>query len=271
VIVGVVLAGGESRRFGSNKLLATYRGLRLLERVILTLSSISGEVVVSMRGTTASEARRIAESLGATVVYDDEALPCQGPPRGVVSAFKAVDASEYVILGGDQARASTLLLEALVGEARMAAASSATIVQWDGFLAPTIGYATREAARFLIHSCMLKRGMARLTDLYRGPSTSLLVGWHRLTDSPLEVASVNYREDLDDDIARSKAPPRPAPIDYWLRRVNYLRDALERLEEGRVEDARRLLLLEAKLYRTLGLVLLEVHALKDYRGLEAAR
>jgi molybdenum cofactor guanylyltransferase len=45
-VTGVILAGGESRRFGSNKALADINGSRLIERVINLLSPIFEQLII---------------------------------------------------------------------------------------------------------------------------------------------------------------------------------------------------------------------------------
>ena len=46
-IIGVVLAGGKSSRFGSNKALHQYEGITLLERTILLLTPFCQRIFIS--------------------------------------------------------------------------------------------------------------------------------------------------------------------------------------------------------------------------------
>lgn len=48
-ILGAVLAGGASRRFGSDKALALYDGRPLIEHAILSLAALCGTVVIAGR------------------------------------------------------------------------------------------------------------------------------------------------------------------------------------------------------------------------------
>lgn len=45
-VTGVILAGGRSSRFGTNKALSIFRGERLIERLVRSLRSVTGELMI---------------------------------------------------------------------------------------------------------------------------------------------------------------------------------------------------------------------------------
>lgn len=79
-VVGVVIAGGRSVRFGGEKAVALLAGRPLLAWAAERLRSVCAEVAVNARAGT--EAESVARSLGLTVLHD-EAGDATGPLAGV--------------------------------------------------------------------------------------------------------------------------------------------------------------------------------------------
>jgi molybdenum cofactor guanylyltransferase len=81
----VVLAGGQSRRFGSDKALAQFRGMTLLEHVLRGLTALGFAQVV----LTAKEPQRYAAIAfaGIELVMDEHAA--QTPLAGLLAGLKA--------------------------------------------------------------------------------------------------------------------------------------------------------------------------------------
>ena len=86
-IAGLILAGGASRRFGSDKALAHLPGDQrtLLDRAIALLSTVAGTVSV------VAPADRPYPNLVADV------YPGEGPLGGVISGLRACDAQLAII------------------------------------------------------------------------------------------------------------------------------------------------------------------------------
>jgi molybdopterin-guanine dinucleotide biosynthesis protein A len=79
-VVGLVLAGGRSVRFGGEKAVAQFDGKPLLEWAALRLVSVCARVAANVRPGTGAEA--VAKRLGWPVLYD-EAGDALGPLAGV--------------------------------------------------------------------------------------------------------------------------------------------------------------------------------------------
>jgi molybdopterin-guanine dinucleotide biosynthesis protein A len=79
-VVGLVLAGGRSVRFGGEKAVATLDGRTLLEWAAQRLRSVAADVAANVRAGTEAEA--VARSLGLPTLYD-EAGDALGPLAGV--------------------------------------------------------------------------------------------------------------------------------------------------------------------------------------------
>jgi len=82
-ILGAILAGGQARRFGSDKAQALYEGARLIDRVAAALAVQSGAVVVCGR-----------EEPGFTCIPDwpDAGL---GPLGGLAAALRHAEMSRF--------------------------------------------------------------------------------------------------------------------------------------------------------------------------------
>lgn len=78
-VVGVVLVGGQSRRYGRNKALEFFQGERLIDRQVRTVRSLFAEVLV-----IANEPELYLH-LDVTIVRD--VIPRQGPLGGIYTGL----------------------------------------------------------------------------------------------------------------------------------------------------------------------------------------
>jgi molybdopterin-guanine dinucleotide biosynthesis protein A len=85
MIVGLVLAGGRSLRFGSDKALATLGGRTLLEIVASRLGRVCAETAIS--APAGGPVAALAERLGLTVLEDPPTAP-RGPLSGVLAGLE---------------------------------------------------------------------------------------------------------------------------------------------------------------------------------------
>jgi molybdopterin-guanine dinucleotide biosynthesis protein A len=96
-VSGIVLAGGRSRRFGSDKLAARVGGGTLLDRSVAALASVASDLVVVV---APGDDRVLAPTAGTLrVVTDAEAHG--GPLVGLLAGLEAVDQPMAVVVGGD--------------------------------------------------------------------------------------------------------------------------------------------------------------------------
>ena len=87
---GIILAGGRSRRMGTDKALAQIRGQTFLERALDALEGARSVVVVGHRRPT-----------GEPVVWTSEQPPGSGPAAGIAAALDFVTAADVVVLPVD--------------------------------------------------------------------------------------------------------------------------------------------------------------------------
>lgn len=108
--IGVVLAGGVSRRMGERKAEILLDGTPLGERAARLLAQCCDRVVISL----ATEDARSAYGFPAVV---DHAPAGRGPLAGIDAAFRAGLAEDLLVLACDYPNVSHVLLDELVRSA----------------------------------------------------------------------------------------------------------------------------------------------------------
>jgi len=118
VIWAVVLAAGESRRMGTQKLLLPFGETTVVEAVVAAALGSRADRVMAVLGADAGEVRRKLETSGiSTTVNADYA---RGMLSSVQAGFKALgeDAEAAVVMLGDQPFLPTKVVDAVVGAYR---------------------------------------------------------------------------------------------------------------------------------------------------------
>jgi len=122
----IVLAGGESSRFGSNKALQVLAGKSLVRRVVERVSEVTGEVVVVVgRGEPTAEYCAFLPS-GVRVANDD--LEGKNPLVGIVTGLSAAESDYAAVLACDIPFVNTKVIELLF---RRASDADAAIPRWN--------------------------------------------------------------------------------------------------------------------------------------------
>jgi len=121
----IILAGGQSSRFGSNKALQDLAGKPLIRHVVERVSSFAGEVVVVIgRGESKTMYSKLLPS-GVTIVNDD--LEGKNPLIGFVSGLTATESDYAAILACDVPFVSGEVVELLF---RRGSNADAAIPRW---------------------------------------------------------------------------------------------------------------------------------------------
>jgi molybdopterin-guanine dinucleotide biosynthesis protein A len=150
-VSGIVLAGGRSSRFGSDKLVARVDGERLLDRSVAALGEVVTEIlVVSEPGATRELPTGVAVPL--RVVADPE--PFGGPLVGLLAGLEAAREPLVVVVGGDMPGIVPDVLRLLIGRLVADDGRAAATLQSRGRSAPLplalrTGAATDAARRLL--------------------------------------------------------------------------------------------------------------------------
>jgi molybdopterin-guanine dinucleotide biosynthesis protein A len=111
-VTGIVLAGGRSARFGSDKLALEIDGRPLLHLAIEAVGAVTSRlIVVAAPGAEPP----IPGDLGARVRILHDPEPFGGPLVGLAAALAAVDTPLVLVAGGDMPRLVPLVLRRLAG------------------------------------------------------------------------------------------------------------------------------------------------------------
>ena len=105
---GAVLAGGRSRRMGTDKALITTDGIALVQRAADALRTAGADPVIVVGGNRAA-----IEALGLELI--DDLWPGEGPLGGIITALRAVDTEFVAVLSCDLTDASAIAVRSVHG------------------------------------------------------------------------------------------------------------------------------------------------------------
>jgi len=109
-VSGVVLAGGNSRRFGADKALAPFHGTTLVARAVQSMRLLLAEGSLDNLAL-ADRSRGLVEDLDS--VADG---PGRGPAAGILGAARATPGSPLLVLACDLPKVPVGLLRTLVSQ-----------------------------------------------------------------------------------------------------------------------------------------------------------
>lgn len=115
-VCGVLLAGGESRRFGTPKAFATYNELPFYKKILTELNTLVTTETLIITKPELLNGFELLEKV--KIVTDDKNYAGMGPLAGVYTAMLLNKASYYVVVACDMPLVSRNTLFKLVGEAR---------------------------------------------------------------------------------------------------------------------------------------------------------
>ena len=194
---GIVLAGGRSRRFGSDKLVVSLAdGRTLLDAAIAGVGAVASDVVVVL---APGDGRSVAGAGGEAVRIARDAEPFGGPLVGLLAGLEVVDQPLAVVTGGDMPHLSPDVLGLMLRTLASAdAAFGAVVLERRGRLEPLpaalrVGLAT-DVARILVAD-----GERRLRSLFERLPTRTIdeAAWRPLDPDGDTLADVDEAADLD--------------------------------------------------------------------------
>ena len=203
-VTGVIVAGGLSRRFGSDKASATLRGRPLLQWVRDALAPVVDElIIVTAAGQTPPP---MHPAIPATVVEDRE--PERGPLGGLATGFAVAASPVCFAASCDAPLLQTPVVDRVIDAL---AGHDAVLPEVGGFQQPLAAAYRREPALAAAEAA-LAAGGNRVIDAFAALDV-LALGEDRL--SPLEpdlrsFCNANTPEELAELAVLLDAPP-PAP------------------------------------------------------------
>lgn len=97
-IVGAILAGGQSRRFGSPKAFAKQNGVYFFQRAVEALRPFVQELYIVSHPTLVA---RFQQETNEKVIVDEEKYRGQGPLAGIYTVMKQTEAEWVFVLPCD--------------------------------------------------------------------------------------------------------------------------------------------------------------------------
>lgn len=191
-VTGIVLAGGRSSRFGSDKLAASYRGSPLLHHAVSRLSEVCDDVVAVL----APDDRRADVPAGARIAHD--LTEGEGPLAGLHTGLMAAVRSDVVVVaGGDMPDVSTAVIRMMLQA--MDDGQVDAVALEDGGRARPLPCVLRtwpaaEAAHALLHA-----GRRRLRDVLDALGVTVVAEptWTALDPDRRTLFDVDTPADLD--------------------------------------------------------------------------
>lgn len=185
-IVGVVLAGGRSRRFGSDKARYPLAGRRMVERVLITMGSVLERVVVIANDPTGLE---------GIEVFSDRVPDC-GPMGGLYTAFLETGAERCLLTACDTPLVESAVLKLLVRHLSFKSADA--VVPWvSGLPQPLLaGYSSN---CFPVLERRIHRRQLKMVDLLPEVQVDCVPADEIYAEggSPWSFFNVNTRDDLE--------------------------------------------------------------------------
>ena len=179
---GLVLAGGKSSRFGSDKALARLGGMSLLEKVVSTLDAINlRPIVVTRRGIDYS-------FIQSTLIYDQ--LPEKGPLGGLYTAMSVFKNTPFLILTCDMPALTPGVLSGLLASHERCHPVTIYSLEGQGFQ-PFPGI--YEPSLFGMIKEKIKQNDLSMHGLLEATPARKVIRWE---GDPAVFCNVNYKKDL---------------------------------------------------------------------------
>ena len=191
-VTGIVLAGGRSERFGSDKLALELDGRPLLHLAIEAVAAVAGRViVVAAPDAEPPIPRRLTDRI--VIVHDQE--PFGGPLIALAGALAEVETLVVVVAGGDMPRMVPSVLARLA--AAVGGSRRAVTLEVPGRIQPLPMALDVNAARSAV-GAILSRGGRSLRELLRELGATSLPApvWLALDPSGASIADIDRPADL---------------------------------------------------------------------------
>ena len=195
-VSGIVLAGGGSSRFGSDKLAAEFDGVPLLDRAVAAVAAVAGcsEVVVVL---APGDDR---ELLPAAVPVRRARDPSEhgGPLVGLLAGLEVAREPLVIVVGGDMPTLSPDVLAALLRALTATEGSADAAVLLQRGIARPLPAALRNGAATQVARHLIGDGERSLVALVRDlASRSLSEGeWRGLDPAGATLRDIDRPEDL---------------------------------------------------------------------------
>ncbi len=193
-VTGAVIAGGRSRRMGTDKRGLPVGGVPMLRRAVSAVAAVSDEMLVACRSETPPDPSILA-GLDVRLVFDrpEDA----GPLAGVEAALAAARFPLVLVLAGDMPWAEPPVLAALVAEAGRRPEAGCVALSTERGLEPLVAVYRRDVA-LPAATGLLDAGRFRMHGLLSAIPCAPLdaARWRPLDPEGRSARNVNEAADL---------------------------------------------------------------------------
>ena len=193
-VSGIVLAGGRSSRFGSDKLAADLDGTSLLDRAVAGVAAVAAEIVVVLEPGV----ERTVAAVDRPVRFVADPERHGGPLVGLLAGLEVVEQPLVLVVGGDMPDLRADVLRHLVRSLRASdPAVGAIALRSRGALAP-LPVAVRTGAATDVARRLVGDGERRLRSLFDHLPTRILEEgeWRPLDPDEATLRDVDVPADL---------------------------------------------------------------------------
>jgi molybdopterin-guanine dinucleotide biosynthesis protein A len=197
-VVGIVLAGGGSTRFGADKLAAELDGRPLLHHALERVGAVAERIVLVVAPDAAAPPLPLGLEHRIEVVRDDARH--QGPLAAVASALAGLDAgTTALVVGGDMPWLVPGVLRLLAEHLARNDAPAAAVLEGDPL--PTLPVALRASVAAPAARALLAADRRSLRALFDeiGFETIPAATWRALDPAGATLADVDTPADLAPD------------------------------------------------------------------------
>ncbi|MHA2359638.1 MAG: molybdenum cofactor guanylyltransferase [Candidatus Thorarchaeota archaeon] len=189
-----ILAGGTSKRFGSEKAVADFRGQPLITHMVDVARKLSSEIMIVVSDD--SQAEKLQEVVSNVRIVVDPPSDTKCALAGAITAFEYTLTSHVLLLPVDTPLANTELLRMLM---RMSPGHGAVVPSWpSGYIEPLHSVYLAEHAYF--HGLkVMEKDLHKMRDLLDRLQSVLYVSTETLKqfDSDLSTfTNINTPKDL---------------------------------------------------------------------------
>jgi molybdenum cofactor guanylyltransferase len=192
-VSGLVLAGGRSSRFGSDKLNAAIDGRTLLERAVDAVAAVAAEVIV----VCAPDDDRRLPSARVPVRRASDPEAFGGPLVGLLAGLEAAAEPIVIVVGGDMPTVRPAVLEALIGSLATSPHAAAAVLGAGGRVVP-LPAALRTGSATDVARRLVADGERRLRNVFTRLPTRVLDDeeWRPLDPDAATLRDVDTPADL---------------------------------------------------------------------------
>jgi len=198
-VSALILAGGQGRRFGGDKLAAEWRGRTLLDRVIATCTDVSDDVLILGPYVGNQQVSQIDRGIRSL----SDAQPSAGPLLALLDGLSLAIHPRCLVVAADMPALSTSIAETLLADLALNPSRPLVALKADGRAQP-VPAALRVAGALRYLAPLAAQGERRLGALIGIPGTRLIPIEELVVASSASVASASVAlRDVDtaDDLA----------------------------------------------------------------------